>query len=71
MKMPYHLYKKVKKIYGDGRCLLRSITVACDTILSCSRNERGWIADAQVASQETEKADELRRNLLKNQQDNL
>ena len=59
MKTPCHLYKKVKKIYGDERCLFRSITVACDIILSsCSRNEGGWPTDAQLASREIEKADE-------------
>ena len=30
---------QVKKIYGDGRCLFRSVVVACDMVLlSCTRN---------------------------------
>ena len=52
----------VKKIYGDGRCLLHSVVVACDNaFLSCERNEGGWPKDVGPASHETKKADESRK----------
>ena len=44
----------VKKIYGNGRCLFRSVVVACDNaLLSCERNEGGWPKDVGLASHET------------------
>ena len=51
---------KVKKVYGDGRCIFRSVAVACDgALLSCVRNEGGWPTGVDLAKQETEKADQL------------
>ena len=56
----------VKKIYGDGRCLFRSVVVACDNaLLSCERNEGSWPKDVGLASHETKKADELRTRTIK------
>ena len=56
---------QVKKIYGDGRCLFRSVTVACDMVLlSCARNEGGWPKDADLAKHETEFADKLRKKTV-------
>ena len=56
----------VKKIYGDGQCLFRSVVVACDNaLLSCERNEGGWPKDVGLASHETKKADELRKRTIK------
>ena len=49
---------KVKKVYGDGQCLFRSVAVAHgDASLSCVRNEGGWPTGVDLAKQETEKAD--------------
>ena len=56
----------VKKIYGDGRCLFRSVVVACDNaLLSCEINEGGWPKDVGLASHETKKAHELRKGTIK------
>ena len=56
---------QVKKIYGDGRCLFRSVVVACDMVLlSCTRNEGGWPKDADLAKRETEFADKLRKKTV-------
>ena len=45
---------KVKKVYGDGRCLFHSVAVACDDVLlSCVRNEDGLPTGVDLAKQET------------------
>ena len=56
---------KVKKVYGDGRCLFRSVAVACDdALLSCVRNEGGGPIGVDLAKQETEKAHQLRKKMI-------
>ena len=53
---------KVKKVYGDGQCLFRSVAGACDdALLSCVRNEGGWPTGVDLAKQEAEKAYQLRK----------
>ena len=57
---------KVKKVYQDGRCLFRSVAVACDdALLSCVRNEGGWPTGVNLAKQETEKVDQLKKERFK------
>ena len=56
---------QVKKIYGDGRCLFRSVAVACDMVLlSCARNEGRWPKDSDLAKRETEFADKSRKKTV-------
>ena len=56
---------EVKKVYGDGQCLFRSVACACDdALLSCVRNEGGWPTGVDRAKQETEKADQLRKRMI-------
>ena len=56
---------KVKKVYGDGQCLFRFVAVVCDDVLlSCVRNEGGWPTGVDLAKQETEKADQVRKRTI-------
>ena len=56
---------EVKKVYGDGRCLFRSVAVACDNVLLYYvRNEDGWPTGVDLAKLETEKADQLRKRTI-------
>ena len=55
---------KVNKVYGDRRCLFRCVAVACDVLLSCVRNEDGLPTGVDLAKQETEKADQLRKRMI-------
>ena len=59
------LTTQVKKICGDGRCLFCSVAAACDIVLlPCAKNEGDWPKDAEVARQETELGDKLRKRRL-------
>jgi len=58
----------VVEVIGDGRCLFRSVAVACFSELrSCARNTFGmWIA-TQLEKQETYTADMLRNSSVNTQ----
>ena len=56
---------KEVKVYGDGRCMFRSVAVYLDqTLQKCMRNDGGWPLQQQLASKETSAADSLRNQTL-------
>ena len=63
---------KEVKVYGDGRCMFRSVAVYLDqTLQKCMRSDGGWPLQQQLASKETSAADSLWNQTLVKMAENV